>query len=132
MAAVNRIAVLRGVNRLVSLARPVAARSSSGGTLAFRCKQVTSISPRAHSGVGPLPQMALRREGVVQLSGCRLYSDDSAMTVSELEDRVLNVLKLFDRINPDKVCCCIKACVYLNHNMVLCLSAGHPHCSLCQ
>ena len=110
MAAVNRIAVLRGINRLVSVARPVGARSNSGSTLSFGSKQVTP-SPQAQrssssssNDVGPRPQMALRREGSVQLSGCRLYSDDSAMTVSELEERVLNVLKMFDKINPDKVC----------------------------
>lgn len=109
MAAVNRIAVLRGINRLVSVARPVGARSGSGSTLAFRCKHIAPSSGAqlaCCSGVGPRPQMALRREGMVQLSGCRLYSDDSAVTVSELEERVLNVLKLFDKINPDKVCYC--------------------------
>lgn len=34
---------------------------------------------------------------------CRKYSEDSGMSLSELQEKVITVLKLFDKINPDKV-----------------------------
>lgn len=34
---------------------------------------------------------------------CRKYGDAQAMTIDQLKDSVLNVLKAFDKINPDKV-----------------------------
>ncbi len=33
----------------------------------------------------------------------RFYGDDVKMTVRELEDRVLTVLQLFDKVDPEKV-----------------------------
>merc|ERR1711974_155542 len=37
------------------------------------------------------------------LSGIRLYGDSAHLTKEELQTRVLNVLKLFDKVDPDKV-----------------------------
>lgn len=34
---------------------------------------------------------------------CRTYAGDAGMTLSELQEQVINVLKMFDKINPDKV-----------------------------
>lgn len=34
---------------------------------------------------------------------CRNYAGDADMSASELQERVINVLKMFDKINPDQV-----------------------------
>lgn len=34
---------------------------------------------------------------------CRGYAEEHTMTLQELEEKVVNVLKLFDKVNPEKV-----------------------------
>lgn len=52
------------------------------------------------SWLRPLSLLQQKRPAALQ---SRTYADDSSMSVSELESRVINVLKMFDKIDPDKV-----------------------------
>lgn len=98
---------MRSAYRLVSVARPSALRptrpsaarwsSSASSWAALPAAPATcSVNSRLR------PQWWGKREGGVVLT-CRSYAGDSAMSLGDLKDRVLDVLKMFDKINPDKV-----------------------------
>ena len=92
MASIPR-AALR-VARVISLAsRPLLAASRPLSAL----RVATPAHSRGGRSYGPLPATAsipLRRF---------FSSDQQGLTEGELKDRVLQVLKLFDKVNPEKV-----------------------------
>ena len=86
---------------------------------------VLSVATRAAAGATPLVRLRClsynvhkfrslptrvgfngKMPGLASVSPCRYYGDDSGMTLRELEDRVINVLQLFDKVDPDKVGFC--------------------------
>lgn len=103
----NMASALRGIHRLVSVARPAGIRPTLPFVAKGRC--IASISQR-HRSIPPCqaessrlrPQwtLVLKR---AEVPPSRNYADDSAMTLDTLQDRVIDVLKMFDKIDPDKV-----------------------------
>lgn len=101
----GRVISLRGIHRIVTAVKPNAARPSVARWLSSASTQQLALpSPLAAAGASRLRplQNQWRRPEVVQ---CRRYGggEGPTMTASELQEQVLNVLKMFDKIDPDKV-----------------------------
>uniref|UniRef100_A0A8C9YJA8 Acyl carrier protein n=1 Tax=Sander lucioperca TaxID=283035 RepID=A0A8C9YJA8_SANLU len=77
-----------------TLARPSLRLSS--GNLAFRAAVALGSNSRRTRWVG---QSRIPSVGVL----CRQYGDLPPLTIETIKDRVMYVLKLYDKINPEKL-----------------------------
>ena len=99
----GRVVSLRGIHRIVTAVRPSAARPGVAKWIssAPRCSQQQSMLPSLAVATSRLHTQHWKRQEVVQ---CRRYAGGgTTMTLSELQEQVINVLKMFDKIDPDKV-----------------------------
>lgn len=96
----NRVSALRGICRLVSTTRVrpgVAALPRWTHTASvYHNRQWLNYENTNTARLRPQWRKA-------EMLLFRQYSEDTAMSQSELQDGVINVLKLFDKIDPDKV-----------------------------
>lgn len=94
-----RFAALRGICRLVSTSRvrPGVASLPRWTHTTSACYYRQRLSSE-NSSSRLRPQWRK-----VEKLLFRNYSEDTTMSPSELKDGVINVLKMFDKINPDKV-----------------------------
>ncbi|XP_075623775.1 acyl carrier protein, mitochondrial [Balearica regulorum gibbericeps] len=84
------------VRRLLPRPPPAAPRPAALGTLCPRC-------PRASPGAAPpLPQL-LAQVPRAAWPLCRRFSDLPPLTLADIKERVLYVLKLYDKIDPEKL-----------------------------
>ncbi|XP_065268599.1 acyl carrier protein, mitochondrial [Emys orbicularis] len=81
------------VRRLLPRLTPPAARSAGPGPAALSA--LCSRRPPARAAPGP------QVSGMLQL--CRHYSDLPPLTLEGIEERVLYVLKLYDKVDPEKL-----------------------------
>ncbi|XP_075021719.1 acyl carrier protein, mitochondrial isoform X1 [Calonectris borealis] len=81
------------VRRLLPRPPPAAPRPAALGTLCPR-------RPRAQPGAAPPPLAQVPRAG---WPPCRRFSDLPPLTLADIKDRVLYVLKLYDKIDPEKL-----------------------------
>ncbi|KAH1183644.1 acyl carrier protein, mitochondrial isoform X1 [Mauremys mutica] len=81
------------VRRLLPRLAPPAARSSGPGPAALSA--LSNRRPPARAAPGP------QVSGTLQL--CRHYSDLPPLTLESIEERVLYVLKLYDKVDPEKL-----------------------------
>ena len=110
MASAGRLAGLRGLCRLFSAPRVLGA-TPSGAPQISRLVPAASATWHAVSRLhceaaeGRLrPQRTPARNTTTEvLLFCRNYSEEAAMSPSEIQQNVINVLKMFDKIDPDKV-----------------------------
>ena len=87
--------------QLTAVRRPNAVISSiNGWNCTSSAKQQQLTVPMKTVSTWTRPQYAWRRPGLLL---CRNYSEEDGMTLSQLQERVINVLKMFDKIDPDKV-----------------------------
>uniref|UniRef100_A0A8C2S8P7 Acyl carrier protein n=1 Tax=Capra hircus TaxID=9925 RepID=A0A8C2S8P7_CAPHI len=96
-------------------AQCILGRCSHGGSCPLRLCPPTSHGLRAaaqapHSSRGPaaqhyppLPALALAQVPGRVTPLCRQYSDAPPLTLEGIKDRVLYVLKLYDKIDPEKL-----------------------------
>ncbi|NP_001279718.1 acyl carrier protein, mitochondrial [Callorhinchus milii] len=62
----------------------------------------TSYCQRVCSRRPPLPGLTAQSYGPI-VQTCRQYSDMPPLTLESIQERVLYVLKLYDKVNPDKL-----------------------------
>ncbi|KAM7091535.1 LOW QUALITY PROTEIN: acyl carrier protein, mitochondrial [Ciconia maguari] len=82
------------VRRLLPRPPPAAPRPAALGTLCSR-------RPRAPPGA--VPPQPLAQVPRAAWPPCRRFSDLPPLTLADIKDRVLYVLKLYDKIDPEKL-----------------------------
>ncbi|KAM6352067.1 acyl carrier protein, mitochondrial [Alca torda] len=85
------------VRRLLSRPPPAAPRPAALGTLCPRRPPAPAPAPAS-----PLPQL-LAQVPRAAWTPCRRFSDLPPLTLADIKDRVLYVLKLYDKIDPEKL-----------------------------
>ncbi|XP_034640507.1 acyl carrier protein, mitochondrial [Trachemys scripta elegans] len=83
------------VRRLLPRLTPPAARSAGPGPGPAALSALCSRRPPARAAPGP------QVSGTLQL--CRHYSHMPPLTLEGIEERVLYVLKLYDKVDPEKL-----------------------------
>lgn len=105
--ASGRLAGLRGLSRLFSAPRLLGATPSGAPQLSRLVPAASAAAiRRLHCETATAerrlrPQWTPAARKTVLL--CRNYSEEAAMSPSEIQQNVINVLKMFDKIDPDKV-----------------------------
>lgn len=108
MAGRFGVASWRSIHRVVTMARPSAVRPTVSRWISSSTSRqqliIQSPATAAASLFRPHPQYQWKRRPSLEEMQCRSYSAEGpTMTITELQDQVMNVLKLFDKIDPEKV-----------------------------
>lgn len=110
MLMAYRARVVRGICRLVSTTRLTRVRPGAVSIPGWTHTASACYSTQCLLSEGPNTSRLRPQWRKAELLACRKYSEDAAMSLSELKESVLKVLKMFDKINPDKVS---KMCVFV-------------------
>ncbi|XP_038047222.1 acyl carrier protein, mitochondrial-like [Patiria miniata] len=103
MAAIGRVSALANLRSFAQLHnfRSTVCRVAASSVLKNGCCSAQIVRSRHFSCFKGVSEIQVFRPSAIQ--GVRHYAELPDLTFSQIEERVLGVLKLFDKVSPDKL-----------------------------